>query len=181
VIDPVAVGRYAIALFGAAKSSSSIDAVAADLESLSQARAAEDLIHCLENPRYNMDLKRQVIDALGQKCSSPMTAKFLHVLLRKSRIGLLPGIAAKFRELVKEAGGVVSCEVILAAKPSAAFSKIIEKALKRITHTEVEMAVKVDLAVMGGIALKIKNKILDATFSKRLYDLKYDLLQTKKG
>lgn len=177
--DPVAVGRYAGALFEAAREAGQTAQVDADMEVLSSGGPVKELIRVLLNPRYSAAQKRGVIDALGKALSSATSAHFLFVLLRKNRTAILPEIARNFRELYKTSQGVVACEVTLAAEPEAGFKARILTALKRITHTEVEMTVRVVPGVIGGVAVRIRNKILDATFRSRIDQLKKRLLEVK--
>jgi len=179
MIDPVAVERYSQAIFDAAHKAKVTEKVDQDLLSLSREFQRSGLKAFLENPKYSFESKARVIDKVGNGLSSDLSVKFLHLLLKKNRINLLESIALIFAELEREAKGIVPCEVVLAAEPEKGFLDKIETALKRIPRKKVMLTVQTNPFVIGGITVRIKNRILDATFKTRLSELKDLMLEVK--
>lgn len=175
-MDPVAVDRYARALFNAAQKAGETALVEADLTALSAESRRTGLKSFLDNPRFPRNVKLGVIERVGAMLGSKITASFMRVLLVHSRAPLLERIAARFIELHREFKGIVPCDLVLASEPSKEFLDRIEKELERITHLDVELKVQVDPAALGGVRLTIKNRVLDGTYAERLEDLKERLL-----
>lgn len=176
-MDPVAVDRYARALFNAAQKAGQAPQVEADLTALKEQVRRSGLKSFLENPRYPRAVKLQTLDRIGAMFESKLTASFLRILLLKSRTGLLERVADRFVELHREFKGVVACDLVFAAPPAKDFLERVEKELERITHLDVELRVQVDPAQLGGVRLKIKNRVLDGTFRERLELMKERLLE----
>lgn len=176
-MDPVAVDRYARALFNASQKAGETALVEADLTALKAEAQRSGLKSFLDNPRFPRALKLGAIDRIGAMFGSKLTVSFLRILLMRSRTGLLERIADRFVELHREFKGIVPCALVLAAQPTQEFLDRIEKELERITHLDVELKVHVDPAALGGVRLTIKNRVLDGTYRERLEDLKERLLE----
>lgn len=176
-MDPVAVDRYARALFNAAQKAGQTDLVEADLTALKAEAQRSGLKNFLENPRFPRSVKLNALDRIGSMFASQLTVSFLRVLLVKLRTGLLERIVDRFIELHREAKGIVPCELVFASQPSQEFLDRVEKELERITHLDVELKVLVDPSALGGVRLTIKNRVLDGTYRERLEDMKERLLE----
>ncbi len=175
-MDPVAVDRYARALFNAAQKAGELEKVEADLTALKAQVRKSGLKSFLDNPRFPRTIKFTVLDQVGAMFASKLTASFLRILLVKSRIAILERAVDRFVELHRESKGIVPCLLVLASEPSKDFLDRIEKELERITHLDVELKVLVDPSALGGVRLTIKNRVLDGTYRERLADLKERLL-----
>ncbi|CAK0750254.1 ATP synthase subunit delta [Gammaproteobacteria bacterium] len=176
-MDPVAVDRYVLALFYAARNASQEQLVEQDLLSLKAEIRRSGLKNFLENPRYPRALKLRTIESIGAMFVSKLTANFLRVLLMHSRIGLLEQIVDRYTDLYRESKGIAVCELVFASQPGKEFLDRVEEQLKRIAHLEVELRVQVDPAILGGVWLKIKNHVLDGTYRRRLGSMKERLLE----
>ena len=176
-MDPVAVDRYARALFNVAQKAKEADKVEADLVALKAEVKRSGLKSFLENPRFPRTIKLSAIEKIGAMFASKLSASFVKLLLLKSRTGLLERIADRFIELHRESKGIVACDLLLASEPSKDFLARIERELERITHLDVELRVKVDPTALGGVRLRIKNRVLDGTYRERLEDMKERLLE----
>lgn len=175
-MDPVAADRYARALFNAAQKAGEAEKVEADLTALKAEIRKSGLKSFLDNPRFPRTVKFSVIERVGAMFASRLTASFLRILLVKSRLALLDRVVDRFIELHRESKGIVPCELVFAQEPSKQFLDNVEKELERITHLDVELKVNVDPAILGGVRLTIKNRVLDGTYRERLEDLKDRLL-----
>ncbi len=178
-MDAIAVERYSAALFASAQGNKAVVEVLEDLDSLEKHFESTGLKEFLCNPKYPLVQKRQVINTLGANFSSKLTANFINLLLKKSRINILLGVVTTFRELEKDSRGIVACEIKLRDEPSSDFLKKIEGSLKRMTHHEVDLKITVDAQIIGGAVIKIGNRVLDASVRSRLKEIKKILLATK--
>ena len=77
-----------------------------------------------------------------------------------------------FRAKVAEAKGVVSAEVTLAEQPSAAQLKDITAALKEVAGKDVDVSLKVDPAIIGGLVVKMGSRMVDASLKTKLNSIR---------
>jgi F-type H+-transporting ATPase subunit delta len=176
-MDPIAVDRYVQALFNVAKNASQEQVIEEDLVSLKKEIRRSGLKSFLENPRYPFPIKIRTIETIGEMFSSNFTASFLRILLVRHRIGLLEQIVDCYIKLHRETKRIAMCDLLFATQPSQDFLNLVEKELKRITHMDIELQVRVDPAVLGGVRLKYKNYVFDGTYRKRLESMKDRLLE----
>lgn len=174
-----AVPRYAQALFGAAQKAGELEKVAEDLRELERVMKPSGLKSYLENPRHPAERKRRVVASLRPMLRSRLTEGFLLLLLEKSRVEILYGVARRYSVLVDEAMGVVPAEVTLAGAPNEAFKRRIEASLAKITGKKVKLAYKSDPDIVGGIRIRIGNSVIDGSIRERIAQLKTALLETK--
>jgi F-type H+-transporting ATPase subunit delta len=179
VREGIAAARYARAAFDAARKAGAVEAVGEDLADLAKALKASGLETALESPHYAPELKARIVARVGERCRSPVTAELLKLALRKSRIGILPGVAVHYAALCLEAENVALADVTTAGAPTAPFRGKLEAALGRITGRKLRLRYREDPALVGGFLVKIKNDLIDASVLNRLLALKRRLLETK--
>lgn len=167
-------GRYATALFELASEANAIDAVAADLERF-EAVAAEsaDLRRLIESPAFSAEDQVKAIRAvLANVGISGIAGNFIGLVASKRRLFALPGMIQGFKNLVAEAKGIVSAEVTVAEAPSAQRVEEIRSALKSVAGKDVDVAIKVDPALIGGLVVKMGSRMVDASLKTKLNSIR---------
>jgi len=176
--DAAAIPRYAHGLFEAARRANEISKVGDDLRELAQVLAPSGLKNYLEDPKHGPDVKKQAIEKLAKMFRSRLTVNFLSVLLERSRVGILYGVSTHYTALEHEAGGVLPVEVILRAAPSEELRRKVEASLERLTKRKVNTTFKADPDMLGGVYIRIKNNVIDASVRTRIEELRRALLET---
>lgn len=147
--------RYARALFGAALARKAEDRVGEDLDAL---RALEEkgvaLRLFLEAPNLRDDVKHKTVDQALGKRTHELTVRFLHLLIRKRRTGLLREAIAAYLELVREHQGRVRARVVTARPLADDQRESLRRALERRTGKQVEIHAVVEPAVVGGVSVQ---------------------------
>ena len=170
-MDTIAVNRYAQALFDTARARGEEQKIRDDISLLGRVFKASGLEAFFESPRFSYESKRKVVDEICKKSSSGIIARFLGLLLLKSRAGLLPQIALKYEELFKASKGITTCEVFLAVEPSKELSASIREHLERITGGDVEMNIHTNEKILGGVEIRIAHRMIDVSFLSGLNNL----------
>lgn len=113
-------------------------------------------------------------EALGGQMH-PYTVNFAKLLCEQGAIRELPGCARAYRVRYNEAHGILEVSAVSAVPLSdAAREKLTEK-LRAKTGKEIDLTVKVDPAVLGGIRLDLAGTRLDGTVSRRLEELRSEI------
>ncbi len=167
-------GRYATALFELATEAKAVDAVSADLDSFSAMIAeSADLRRLIESPAFSAQDQVSAITALLAKAGiSGLAANFIGLVASKRRLFALPGMIRAYRAKVAEAKGIVSAEVTLAEAPSAAQLKDITATLKEVAGKDVDVSVKIDPAIIGGLVVKMGSRMVDASLKTKLNSIR---------
>ena len=166
--------RYASALFDLARDENVVDAVGRDLARFDEAVAGSaDLERLVKNPIFGAEEQVGAMTALLPVLGiGGLTANFLKLVASKRRLFALHDMTRAFQRLNDEAKGVSRAEVTVAQPLSDAHRAALSSALRDSTGHAVEIAEKVDPAIIGGMIVKLGSRMVDSTVRTRLNSLK---------
>jgi F-type H+-transporting ATPase subunit delta len=167
-------GRYATALFELASEANAIDAVSADLNSFSaMIGESADLKRLITSPAFSAEEQVAAVKALLAAAGiGGIAGNFIGFVASKRRLFALPGMIAGYRALVAEAKGIVSAQVTVAEEPSAKRLDEIRATLKAVAGKDVDVAIKVDPAIIGGLVVKMGSRMVDASLKTKLNSIR---------
>ena len=179
MIATIVPRRYARALFavGLEKGDAEIEAYGKDLAGIAEALAgAPELMKVFRNPIFRNADKKVVVGKLLDKLSSSPTIKnFCYLLADKNRLNCLPEIDAYFGVLLDEAQGLVRGEFITAVELDGAKQDELKKRLEDQLKNKLVLDFAADPAILGGVVLKVGDKVLDASLRAQLSILKENI------
>jgi F-type H+-transporting ATPase subunit delta len=168
--DRVLAWRYSRALFEAAVANKEEGKVQQDLQQ--SQTAIKDLLPTIRNPRVsNADKKSKLESALGAKITKT-TARFLGLLIDKKRFDLLPMVSADLGKLVNEKNNVAKAHVRTARPMSADDQQKLKDKLKNFAGKTIELEVKEDPELIGGLIVRLGDWVLDSSLRGQLRKLK---------
>jgi F-type H+-transporting ATPase subunit delta len=175
-----AARRYARALFDVAvKEKQDVDAVDRDLAGFHDLMTAQPLFEkVLLNPAVPAPRKRAAVAAVisGVKLS-PAVAKLLVLLAERDRLVLLPELLAAYRERVLDLRKVVRAEVVTAEALSPEGAQVVERGLAQMSGRNVQMQLRVDPSILGGVVARIGSTVYDASIATQLQKMKRRLVE----
>ena len=77
-----------------------------------------------------------------------------------------------FRKLVATHKGETSASVTVAEQPSEAHLASIKDALKSVTKKDVQVDVKIDPSIIGGLIVKLGSRMIDTSLRTKLNSIK---------
>lgn len=164
-------GRYAQALFALAQERHATDAVAADLQSF-QALVAEsrDLERLVRSPVFSAEAQVKALTALLAGAGiGGLAANFIKLVAAKRRLFAIGDMIAGFNRLNDACKGVERAEVTVAEPLSDAHLGALKTALSEISgSSSVEVAVKVDQSIIGGLIVKLGSRMVDGSLKTKL-------------
>lgn len=131
-----------------------------------------DLYDFYVTPKINKEHKKEVLKGIFADKLSPITLNLLCVLLDKRRAMEFSGVVRQYERLVSEKNNEVAGVVYLAKPCSDAVLARIEKKLSEVTGKNLKLKVSIDPALVGGIKVKIGDKVVDATVASQLREMK---------
>ena len=176
-----AVGRrYGRAVFESASRAGVVDDVEADLNAI--VALIDDnasLRRYLASPRVTDNEKRALIEKhLGPRVR-PLTLSLLRLLVEKRRLAALGEIAEAYRDLVRQAKGVVEATVVSAHPLEDATAEAIRKQLERITAKQVSLTREIDPALLGGVRVVLGQRVIDGSVAFHMKRLREALLAAR--
>lgn len=130
----------------------------------------------LESPRVSADEKNAVLARAFAGRAPRNFVRFLQALIAKRRQMLLPEIATQYHDLLDEAEGRVHAHVTVAKAPTADDRELLARQLSRTLGKEVVPHVTVNPAILGGVVVKVGDRVMDGSVRRRLARLRGQLL-----
>ncbi len=144
-------------------------------------RSEEEFRLFLETPRIEPAEKKRVIREVFAERLPERLLRFLLVVIDKRRQRLLPAIAEEFNGLVNEHLGRVQVEITIATRPDEALQAALRERLSRVLGREVLPRYRVNPRIIGGVIVKVGDRILDGSLRHRLQMLRRNLLKAEIG
>jgi len=169
-------GRYARALFELALDAKSVDAVKADIEKFAAMMGeSTDLKRLVRSPVYGAEERSRALAAVLAKAEiGGLAANFLMYVTANRRLFAVGEMIRDFRKLVAKWKGEVTAEVTAAERLSDAHLEAIKSTLKSITGEKlVDLHVKIDPAIIGGLTVKLGSRMVDSSLRTKLNAIKH--------
>jgi F-type H+-transporting ATPase subunit delta len=173
------VTSYAEALFQVARAEEALDRVEEELTRLNKSLESNaELREFLSTLQISPDGKKSALSQIfGQKIS-PITLHWIDMVVDQGRQRRLPAIIEAFLTLAQEAREKVTAEVITSIPLSEDLAKRLEQELSKITKKRVFLKPMVDDSILGGVIVKIENKVIDGSVRHRLEEIKKEMIKT---
>jgi F-type H+-transporting ATPase subunit delta len=168
-----AARRYAQAVFDLAKQQGTLEQWRKDLALLNQLFGNEGVVSALEDPRTSQDAKHKLAEGLlGKQRVQPMAANLVRLLVERNRVHLMPRLVEAFDRMYNKEMGIIIAEVTTAVPLDQAHQSQVAKHLATLTGARtVDLRVKVDPSILGGIVARIGDELIDASVATRLSEL----------
>ena len=131
----------------------------------------------LHTPRVSDEDKRRVLRESFQDRYPELFIRFLLIVLDKRRQSLLPDIKTACRDLLYERTGRVYASVTLTTEPDSSFRTEIGTQLSGVLGRDVDAEFRVDPKLIGGMVVRVEDKVLDGSVRRRLQLLRRSLLE----
>jgi F-type H+-transporting ATPase subunit delta len=171
---------YAQALIDLAKDKNQAEPVGAELTDLKKVIDAEPIFkRFLSDPSIGQEERRAVIDKAIRSKVSPLLANFIGVLLAHGRAGILDQVASAYSDLLDELLGKVEVDVTVAQRLSADELEQVRKKVSQALKKDAVVHQYVDESIIGGLVLRVEDKLIDASVRTQLAAIKKQLLEAR--
>lgn len=168
--------RYARALYEVALQAKSVDDMLLAMSNVAHAyHSSMDLQRLMLNPLIKIEIKEKLAKSIT---SNKLVLKFLNLLAKRKRLDLLPTIYEQVTSLGDAAHGVHRALVKTALPLTDTQKRHVEEDLaKRVGGTMIgQFEVAKDL--IGGVWVKMGDKVLDATIKGRIENFRHALMHS---
>lgn len=179
--DQLAANRYAQAAFEIAQAQKCDQEIEDELQSLSVALKANPALEKkLLSPSLAIGDKQKI--AAGIYKSSPnrtIMLGLLSVMFEKGRFLLIHDIAESYKRISDLAQGEGLAEITTAVALDPAKEKELAARLEKISSSKLVLKKTVDPSLLGGVIVKIRNKVFDGSVRGSLDRMKKELTHLK--
>ena len=178
MIEKTLAKRYAVAMLSIAGKEGVVPEVEALFLSLKEAYVKDQAFRkMLAQPRLPKAERKRILRKPFEGKAPTSFLDLLDLLIDKNRIALIPDIADSFDQLADEVNGVMRVQVDSTYPLAPAHEKALHDKLKAATGRTIDIRVKVDPGLKGGLAVRVGDRIIDGTVLYRLKYLRERLLE----
>ena len=171
--DETMAGVYAEALAEAAEPKGQLAEAGEEIQAFAQVwRARRDVRAYFLSGAIHRDAKHKAIEATFRGRGSDLFADFLHVLLKRGRMWLLPEAADAFGAILDRKLSRVPVTLSTAAPLAPGQLASITLRLKAALGKDPIVAHEVRPALLGGAILKVGDIVADGSVRRKLAELK---------
>lgn len=132
----------------------------------------------MNHPKISKEEKVSVLENVFKGRISDEITGFLEIIVTKERYKELNAIFTCFVDKVKEEKGIGVAYVTSAiALSEIQKSQIEEKLLKTTSYKQMEMHYGEDASLIGGMVIRIKDRVVDSSVKAKIEELKKQLYQ----
>lgn len=168
---------YGDALFAAASEAGRMDEMYDEVcELLKIVEENTELQKLLDNPKVIREEKENVIENIFRGRISDEIVELMKLMIAKGRYSQIESVFAYFIGLVKEEKKI-GVAYVTSALPLTGGQKanIIKRLLDTTRYENIEMNYAVDKSLIGGVIIRIGDRVVDSSIKTKLYELSKDL------
>lgn len=175
--EPTIARNYSEALFDLGERLGATDRFADLMAGLAAAIAADRRIRvALESPRVPRHAKERVLESALADVAPAEFLRFLAAVIKRGRQHLLPQIEEQYGNLVDAKHNRIHVGVTMARTPDEALRTEVVSRLREATGKEIIPHFREDPAILGGVILRLGDRILDGSVRRRMMRLRRQLL-----
>ena len=168
---------YGDALFEAAVEAKKMDGMFEEVKQLLVIfKDNAELQKMLENPKIIREDKENVIETVFRGRVANEIVELMKLMIAKGRYSEIESVFDYFIGLVKEEKKIgiayVSTAIALSDKQK---DEIVKRLLETTKYESFEMNYKVDESLIGGMIIRIGDRVVDSSIKTKLYELSKDL------
>jgi F-type H+-transporting ATPase subunit delta len=172
-----AARRYARALFSLAKEEHRVREVGGELDALAALfDASAELRDALLTPLHPVEERKAVLRAVSERAQMSVTVRnFYSYLIDQRRLVDFPGIYEEYGRLSDEDAGLMTAEVVAASPLDGRRKDRLRRALSERTGREVQLDIRVDPELIGGVIARVGGLVFDGSLRTQLSQLRANL------
>lgn len=159
--------RYARAYFELAKDRGDVGAWREQLARAVAVVSSPDVLRVLRLPTLGLRRRVELALALLEGIEAP-ARNLVRLLVEHGRVGIAGAVLEEFDRLADRASGVVRAEVTTAVELDDELRRRLESQLYQQLGAGVQTTVRVDPAILGGLVVRVGDRVIDASVRTRL-------------
>ena len=168
---------YGDALFELALETDKLDVMLEEVKSISAAlKDNVEMTRLMNHPKIVKEEKSAFIEEVFKGRVDDELVGLMRMIVEKDHYNELEDVFAYFIDQVKEYKNIGTAYVTSAVELSEAQKAAVEKRLLETTkYVQFEMHYDTDAALIGGMVIRIKDRVADSSIRTKLYHLTRDL------
>ena len=179
-IGSAAATAYARALLDLAKGQNQEQEIGQELSQIRELLDADPAFEqFLSNPAVGVEARLPVLQKAFDGKVNGLTWNFLRLVNVKGRLSLLRQIAEVYDDLLDEMYGKVEVDVTVAQRLDEAELDEVRRAVSEALKRDAVVHQYVDESIIGGLVLRVQDKLIDTSVRAQLAALKQQMLAAR--
>jgi F-type H+-transporting ATPase subunit delta len=171
-----AARRYAEAAFQVAMRDDTLERWRAELDLAAGVLGDERVLHVMANPAIPVEQRATTLDEMvGDRLSKPVM-NLVQLMLRRGRIEDLPRVATEFQRLDDDRQGITHATATSATALTQDEVRALTARLEQSTGGRIALDVQVDPSLLGGLVVRVGDRMIDGSVRGRLERLRNQLI-----
>ena len=167
------------ALYTVSESNKVLDAVYNALTTLNELVQTDGQFRTfIQSKRITGEDKIKILNTVLGEYGQPLVSELVSYFEGSHALHQLQNVTNLFDRRYKAGKNIVSVEGTVASELDESEIVSLKSSLNSALGKNIDLFIKVDDSLIGGIRLRIENTFLDATVQNQLYTLKQELLQS---
>lgn len=171
-----AIRRYAEAAFEVATRDNAVEQWRSELETAAAIVGEPKVGRALANPSTPLEERTATAEATFSKIVSRPVLNLIELMLRRGRIEQLPHLAEEFRRLDNQRQGITLATATSASPLSPDEVRALTERMEQYTGGRIELDVTVDPSLLGGLIVRVGDRLIDGSVRSRLERLRNQLV-----
>lgn len=144
--------------------------VTGDLASFySTLTAEETLKKILGSSAYETSERIGIVNDLGEKGGfDKLVTNFLNVVIELDKFKTLLKSRESILRRLRKASGTSRAEITFGESPAESDLRRVKEGLEKLTGGDVEIEVRIDPSIIGGIIVKVEDRVFDGSIKTQL-------------
>lgn len=169
--------KYAAAMFELAQEENKLKKYGEQLEEIRQLFASQPMLKAyMGNPQIQSAEKKELLNKVFGDDVEKSVRNFMLLLVDKHRITLIEEIVGKYQALSNEAQNIMIAHVTTAVALTEQQEKALTAKLEAITDKHIKLKTHIDTSIIGGIVVKMGDKLIDGSVTSKIKSLEKQLM-----
>ncbi|WP_066506051.1 F0F1 ATP synthase subunit delta [Abyssisolibacter fermentans] len=164
--------RYAEALFEVALEMDKLNEFKEEISSINDIFQSEPKLKVIfEHPKLSKNEKKDIVDALLKKQASKEILNFMYIIIDKGREKYLDDIKKEYIQLSNKEQGIIEAKAITAIEMTKDEILKLQDNLSKKLNSKVILQNIIDDNIMGGVLVRIGDRVIDASVKGQLNEI----------
>ena len=180
--NTVVARNYAEALIAVARQENAVERFGELLDAVAGAFATNPAVQgVLMSPRVRKAAKKDVLAKSLHGLASEGFVRFLQAVVQRGRQGMFREMSEAYQDLADRHFNRVHASVTTVREADATFRAVIAERLTKAIGKTVLPNYRTDKAIIGGVVVRVGDRVLDGSIRRRLQLLRSKMLGTTGG
>lgn len=168
---------YAQAMLDLANQNQQAEAIGQELQDLAKVIDASPSFQAfLHDPAISVVERQKLLDRVFKGKVNPLVHNTLGVMNNKGRLGLLREVIDAYHDLLDEQLGKIEVDLTVARRLDGPELEMVRQKVAQALKKEVVLHQYVDEKIIGGLVLRVQDKLIDASVLSQLEGMKRRLM-----